>query len=222
LAADSEAVAEASAGAQTEEIVIVLLDTSDDLEACRHELGTDVGQLLTPLTRFKDRGLRYGIDNGAFSGFDADGFRALLKRQLPHKDRCLFVTVPDVVASARRTLEVFDWWAPQIAAHGWPIALVIQDGIEDLPMPWTRIDAVFIGGSTAFKLSAPAEHVIRAAQILGKWTHVGRVNSPERFDKFLALGVDSIDGTGISRYSHMRKALTAQQRGLLADVEGIA
>lgn len=187
--------------------MIALLDTSEDLEVCAAELGdgVGVGQLLTPLTRFAYRGGRYAIDNGAFAGLEVAGFSRLLDRQKPHRDQCIFVASPDVVGSARRTLEVFEHWYPKL--HGWPIALVIQDGIEDLPIPWRLIQAVFIGGSTAFKLSAAAAQVIAAAKALDKWVHVGRVNTPERFDKFLALGADSIDGSGISQYTHMRREL---------------
>ena len=43
-----------------------------------------------------------------------------------------------------------------------------------------------------------------AAQALGKWVHVGRVNHAERWQHFEELGVDSVDGTGLSRYSRMR------------------
>jgi hypothetical protein len=42
---------------------------------------------------------------------------------------------------------------------------------------------------------------------------VGRVNTPHRFDKFLELA-DSVDGTGLARYTHMRKNLTTVAEGL--------
>lgn len=189
--------------------MIVLLDSNAKQWAqAPAELGADleVGQLLTPLTRFADRGTRYAIDNGAFAGFDAAGFLSLLERQKPHRDRCLFVAVPDVVGSARRTLEVFEHWRDRL--YGWPLALVAQDGQEDLPIPWRSIAAVFIGGSTEWKLSRHAEAIVKAAKAIGKWAHVGRVNTPQRFDRFLAMGADSIDGSGISQYSHMRRELT--------------
>lgn len=195
--------------------MIVLLDTSEPLDKAGSELGIEVGQLLTPLTKFADRGATYAIDNGAFSKFDGPTFCALLDRQWAAKYRCLWVAAPDVVGSARRTLECFDAWYPKLS--GWRVALVVQDGIENLPIPWNLIDAVFIGGSTAFKVSAEAEAVVRAAKILGKWAHIGRVNTPERFDKFLAMGADSIDGTGISRYTHMRKELTSVANGLFGN-----
>lgn len=80
-------------------------------------------------------------------------------------------------------------------------------GQEDMPIPWDDIQAVFIGGSTEWKLSGHAAQVIRAAQALEKWVHAGRVNTPGRFEHFERLGVDSIDGTGLSRFSHMREAI---------------
>lgn len=188
--------------------MIALLDTSEDLKKCAAELGADVGQLLTPLTRFtlKHPELPWGMDNGAFARFEEKSFLSLLTREEPHKATCLFVTVPDIVGSARRTLEVFERWKSRLAT--WPIALAIQDGQQDLEIPWDDIAAVFIGGSTDFKVSPHAAHVIKAAKVLGKWAHVGRVNDPARFAYFEKLGADSIDGTGISRYSHMREAIS--------------
>lgn len=187
--------------------MIVLLDTSEDLAVCAAELGCDVGQLLTPLTRFRLQHpeLQFAIDNGAFSRFEEKSFLSLLEREEHHKANCLFVTAPDVVGSARRTLEVFAHWKGRLA--GWPIALACQDGQEHLPLPWDDIKAVFIGGSTNWKLSDHAAQCIKAAKALGKWAHVGRVNDPARFEHFEKLGADSIDGSGIARYSHMREAI---------------
>jgi len=183
-----------------------MLDSSDaHFETAEGELGLPVGQLLTPLTRYRDRGLVYGIDNGAYSSFDEPSFLSLLKRQRGAKDRCRFVCAPDVVGSARRTIEVFYLWHCRL--EGWPVALVAQDGIEDLPIEWGLLSAVFIGGSTEFKVSRAAKSVVDAARILGKWTHMGRVNTPDRVELAQSWGIDSIDGTGISRYTHMRKAI---------------
>lgn len=198
--------------------MIALLDNGQDLDQCAAEIGGPVGQLLTPLTRYRlrDPDRPWAIDNGGFSGLDIPGLRALLAREEHHKDRCLFVAAPDVVGSARRTLEVFDRWLPSLA--GWKVALVCQDGQEDLPLPWDQVDAVFIGGSTSWKCGPYAEHIVRAAKALEKWVHIGRVNHPARFDHFVKMGADSCDGTGIARYSHMRKAIGErdQSEGLFA------
>jgi hypothetical protein len=187
--------------------MIAMLDTSQDFTVCETELGVPVEQLLTPLTRYRPQrpDESFAIDNGAFSGFDRAGFERLLER---HKDRqhlCRFVALPDVVASARRTLEAFEYWLERVP--GWRRALVAQDGLEYLPIPWDQIDAIFIGGSTEWKLGKHAADVIRAAKICGKWVHVGRVNTPGRFEYFDGLGADSIDGTGLSRYSWMRERI---------------
>ncbi len=187
--------------------MIVLLDTSHDLAACAVELGCGVGQLLTPLTRYtlREPEKPWAIDNGAYANFDERAFVSLLKREEHRKTDCLFVTAPDVVASARRTLEILDGWKDRL--DGWKIALACQDGQESLPIPWDVIGAVFIGGSTQFKVSQHAVHIIKAAKALGKWVHVGRVNNPQRFEWCEKLGVDSVDGTGLARYSHMRSAI---------------
>lgn len=190
--------------------MIALLDNGQDLETCAEEIGCTVGQLLTPLTRYKlrDPSRPFAIDNGAWAGLDIPAFMALLKREEANREACLFVTVPDIVGSARRTLEVFDRWKDRLA--GWKLALACQDGQEDLPLPWDEIDAVFIGGSTNWKCSDHAKQIVQTAKALGKWAHAGRVNHPARWEHFEQMGADSADGTGLSRYTHMRMAIAGR------------
>lgn len=187
--------------------MMALLDNGQDLDECAKELGCEVGQLLTPLTRYRlrDPERPWAIDNGGYSALDIPAFMSLLAREKHHKERCLFVASPDVVGSARRTLELFERWAPKLA--GWKLALVCQDGQEHLPIPWDDIAAVFIGGSTNWKCGPHAEHIVRAALALEKWVHIGRVNEPVRYDHFQKMGAHSCDGTGIARYTHMREAI---------------
>lgn len=191
--------------------MIVMFDTSANLDVCEKEIGYPAEELFTPLTRFTPKRPegRFAIDNGAFTRFDAKGFLSLLEREKPRRELCRFIAVPDVVGSARRTLESFHHWKNQLGQ--WPLALVCQDGQEALPIPWDEIDAVFIGGSTEWKLSRYAVECIKTAQLLGKWVHVGRVNTPTRFDRFEKLGVDSIDGSGISRFTYMREDIRDYQ-----------
>lgn len=168
-------------------------------------------QLLTPLTRFRLQrpDAPFGIDNGAFSGFNRDAFKSLLAREWTRRKQCLFVAMPDVVGDARRTLELFDHFAP--LHFSWPVALVAQDGQESLPIPWKHLKAIFIGGSTSWKMGQHAANIIRTAKAMGVWAHVGRVNTPGRFEYFEALGADSVDGTGLSRYSWMRERIFKEQ-----------
>lgn len=184
-----------------------MLDTSEKLEVCAEELGYPTEQLITPLTgRTNTHPERhFCIDNGAYSQFPRKRFEAILAREYKRRALCRFVAVPDVVGSARRTLEVFDYWFPLIS--NWNLALVAQDGQEDLPIPWEHIQAVFIGGTTKFKESQGAIQIIKAAQAQSKWVHVGRVNDPTRFEAFRQLGVDSVDGSGIAQYTWMRERL---------------
>lgn len=187
--------------------MIAMLDTSQSLTVCQGELGCPVEQLFTPLTRYlpQDPEGHYGIDNGMFSRCNIAAFERLLAKHWDRRHLCRFVACPDVVASARRTLEAFGYWEEKLA--GWPKALVAQDGLENFDIPWGRIEAVFIGGSTEWKMSKHAADVIHTAKICGKWVHAGRVNTPGRFEYFEGLGVDSIDGTGLSRYSWMRERI---------------
>lgn len=187
--------------------MIALLDNGHDLAVCEAEMGVPVGQLLTPLTRYKlrDPNRPWAIDNGGFKRLDIPAFDALLAREAHHKDKCLFVSAPDIVGSAQRTLELFERWLPRL--EGWPVALVCQDGQEYLPIPWDDIAAVFIGGSTMWKCSHHVDQIVRTAKLLGKYVHAGRVNDPKRWVHFEEMGVDSCDGTGLARYSHMRRAI---------------
>ena len=190
--------------------MIVLLDKGGGLEEAERELGcNEVEQLLTPLTRYRRRwpSRRYAIDNGAFSGFDARAFLSLLDREREARELCRWVAVPDVVGSARRTLEVWEQWVHRRELSGWPLAFVAQPGIEDVPIPWGRLSCLFVGGALVDAGGAVTEQVIRAAQALGRWVHVGRVNTPERFFYYESLGVDSVDGTGLARYTHTRRAI---------------
>jgi hypothetical protein len=187
--------------------MIAMLDTSQDLDQCAKEIGCEVEQLFTPLTRYLPQkpDQKFAIDNGAYSNFNPKGFLSLLAREQSRRGLCRFVAVPDVVGSARRTIEVFEHW--ESALREWPLALVCQDGQENLPIPWHSIAALFIGGTTDWKMGPHASACIKAGKAIGKWVHVGRVNTPGRFEYFKDLGADSIDGTGISRYSHMREKI---------------
>jgi hypothetical protein len=158
----------------------------------------DFWQLRTPLTRYALSGQPYGLDNGCFTTFHESRWLKLLGDA--RNDTPKFVCLPDIVGDARRTLELFHKFTG--VTVGLPRALVLQDGIGDLPIPWNELDAVFVGGSDAFKVSPEAIAACKAAKILKKWVHVGRVNTAGRTANWIGLA-DSIDGSGISRYDQM-------------------
>lgn len=174
------------------------------------------GQLLTPLTMFTRWSDTYAIDNGAFTKFRVERFDSLLERESECKGGCLFVAVPDVVGSARRTREIWQHRYSMVP-EGWPLAYVCQDGSENVGIPWDECHAVFIGGTTHWKLSVEAAAIIKAAKVLGKHVHVGRINTPRRWRHFESLGADTCDGSGLARYDWMLTRLTRKDDHPLFD-----
>ena len=193
----------------------ILLDQSPKLIAEKSEkYDYELWQLRTPLTGYALSGMPYGLDNGCFSIFNEKAWRRLLLEA--HASRPLFVCLPDIVGDARRTIELFGHFSE--ATRGLPRALVLQGFIITLVYCWSKLDAVFIGGSDEFKISTEANNAARTAKMMGKWVHVGRVNTPLRVRNWLGLG-DSIDGSGISRYDHMLEEVISTIKGEHSQME---
>lgn len=180
--------------------VKVLLDKSPaQVFEYRERYKVDFGQLRTPLTKYaRAQGIDYGLDNGCFKVFHEVRWLRLLDEA--EEDRPLFVCLPDIVGDAQRTLELFEHFKLRTNEH--PRALVLQDGIDRVNIPWQDIRAVFVGGSDRFKYSPEAINCGKVAKMLGKWVHVGRVNNAARVRNWAGLA-DSIDGSGLSRFDHM-------------------
>jgi hypothetical protein len=153
----------------------------------------------------------YCIDNGCGPGKDGQpgtgypGDRAYLE-YLGHLSaqshggamgqRCLFAVAPDVLGDAKATIVRSAPFVYKLRAwFGLPGALVAQDGLEDLDVPWNWFDVLFIGGSTEWKLGPAARALAAEAKARGKWVHMGRVNSLKRLRYAAAIGCDSADGT---------------------------
>lgn len=189
--------------------MIVLLDSGPSFvsQAIKRWPGVKFGQLRTPLTQYARNNLSpLALDNGCFTKFNAASWKKMLSQCLD----AVFVTLPDVVGSARRTLELFTIFSPETSRHN--RALVLQDGIGDFDIPWNSVQAVFVGGSDEFKISEEAMHACKAAKVLGKWVHVGRVNGAHRMRYWKGIA-DSIDGSGISRYTGTLDSVCAEITG---------
>lgn len=141
----------------------------------------------------------WALDNDCFKSLDRKAFITMLKRFQGYPG-CMWVTAPDVVGDAQATLTRFKLWQPTIRYFGYKVALVAQDGLEAQEIPWHDFDALFIGGSTEWKLGPAAASIIREAKLRGKWVHMGRVNTRKRLNYAIAIGCDSIDGTGLCRF----------------------
>ena len=153
--------------------------------------------MLTPRMRqAPPAGLPWAADTGMFAA-PADHSDAAYLAWLARMpaDRCLFATAPDVVGHASATLRLAAPMYAPIRAAGYRVALVAQDGLTIDAVPWQDIDALFIGGSTSWKLSTMTAELVAAARQLGLWVHMGRVNSRRRLAYADAIGCSSADGT---------------------------
>lgn len=139
-------------------------------------------------------------DNGAFKNFD----EALYMKMLAKLEGApvQWVTAPDVVGDAEQTEVLFDKWEPIIRSFGLPVAFVTQNGLENLEVPWDRLDCIFLGGDDYHKTSDYAWGLTREAKQRGKHTHMGRVNVIDRFQLARCWGsVDSVDGSKFAIYN---------------------
>lgn len=157
------------------------------------EASPDVGVLLTPRNSYPSKpisGWPRALDNGCFSSdWDEGEWREWI---VAMPTDVLWAVVPDVVGDWRSTRARWDRYAGDV--DGFRKAYVLQDGQPAADVPWDELDAVFIGGSTAYKLSADAYRLTREAVERGAWVHMGRVNSLARCRIAAAWGCDSVDG----------------------------
>lgn len=164
-------------------------------EAMRQGL---LGMIATPASgNVVELGVDWCADNAAFADkYPGDAaFLRWLADRAQHVARCGFVAAPDVVCDAAGTLVRSVPMFEPIRALGYPVALVAQNGLENLAVPWDGFDALFLGGDDAWKLGAHARRLVADARYRGKWVHMGRVNSESRLRYAHAIGCHSADGT---------------------------
>jgi hypothetical protein len=169
-----------------------------------------LGHIATPASGHRlQAGVAWCADNGSYTGAypGDDKYLAWLSARAAHAPRCAFATAPDIVANAAATLTRSLPMLDRIRAAGYPAALVAQDGLEHLPIPWATFDVLFIGGSTEWKLGPAAAGLTAQAHRHGRPVHLGRVNSLRRLRYAASIGCQSVDGTflayGPDRNLHM-------------------
>jgi hypothetical protein len=113
----------------------------------------------------------------------------------PDRDVCMFAVAPDVLGDAAATLQRSQHMLTWIRHAGFRAALVAQNGLENLPVPWGDFDVLFLGGDTRWKLGPAARALTGQARRHHKWVHMGRVNSLQRLRYAAAIGCHSADGT---------------------------
>lgn len=148
---------------------------------------------------------RYALDNGAWSAhcqgtaFDELAFGRALDMVGENAD---WIVAPDIVGAGQRSLDFSLKWLDRLKGFPQRILIAVQDGttpdmVREIINPMTGI---FVGGSTAWKLSTMESWSLLARRCNG-YLHVGRVNSALRIAKCAAAGAHSFDGTSVTRFS---------------------
>jgi hypothetical protein len=171
--------------------------------------------------------LTWAADNGCFSQakpFDEQRWLRWLD-SMP-RPLCLWATAPDVVGNHPGTLRRSAPWLPVIREMGFKAAFVAQNGAKPNDVPWDDFDVLFIGGVleclpcrwkkptdmdrkvkhcpkcsrklTEWKEGEKARILVVEAKQHGNGTHVGRVNTGQRFRYCQDIGADSADGTKLA------------------------
>lgn len=164
----------------------------------------NLGAFLTPRTGNSLKtleGFLWASDNSAFNNFNEKRFIKMLEK-IKGTD-CKFVPCPDKVGDSKETMKLFYEYYPIIKKYNLPIALVLQDGMTKDFIPFDLIDAIFIGGSTEYKLGHEVREIVSFAKKNKKWIHMGRVNSNKRLKYAYDIGCDSVDGSGYSMFAEI-------------------
>jgi len=161
-----------------------------------------IGQVITYKAGNKlTEGAEFIVDAGTVSIVDglpvndpdwsAEKWEATLRRYAGVPG-CAFAVVPDWVLDWRRTNERWARYHGIVRNLGYRPAYVLQDGCQTIP---ASAGAVFVGGTTEWKLGPNAARLIRKAKADGLPVHMGRVNTRRRLRLAADLDCDSADGT---------------------------
>jgi len=164
-----------------------------------------VGLLLQPRVRSHgDLPLfhTWAADNDCFSrgpDFDLGFFLAWLEARSAFAATAVFATAPDILGDARATWRRSEPVLATIRGLGFPAALVAQDGFSFDEVDTLAFDVLFLGGTTAWKVSERAVRIGLEARDRGIGVHMGRVNSRRRVAIAAAAGAETVDGTFLAR-----------------------
>ena len=180
--------------------------------------------LVSATGRMRTEGFEhYAIENGAWTAhqqqrpFDDDLFVSALRTLGKDAD---WVNIPDIVEGGLRSLEFSLSWMSRVLDATQLALLCVQDGMTPADVRGVlgpRV-GIFIGGSTAWKLST-LEQWCALARELSVWCHVGRVNSALRIRKCQAAGATSFDGSNASRFRKNHPKLNEAIRQQTLDLD---
>jgi len=184
---------------------LLVSGATDTLRRLAPTCGDVLGCLPTPHTgnsptSLAALGLPMAADNGCFNGLDARSFVVMLNDFREAGVGLDWVTVPDVVANGDETFFLWGRWEPVVRASGFTPCLVLQDGMTRFDVHQFDPPALFIGGTTEFKLGPLAANLTADWRAKGRPVHMGRVNTQERIEYAVRIGCTSCDGSGFSKW----------------------
>lgn len=162
----------------------------------------------------RTEGFRYALDNGAWSAFqqgvpfDERAFGRAVDLLGENAD---WVVLPDIVAGGMKSLEFSVHWLERLGkCFPQRLLIAVQDGMEpdDVREFLSPSVGIFLGGSTEWKLQTMAAWGVLARR-RNCYYHVGRVNSARRIAMCAGAGVNSFDGTSVTRYANTLPRLDA-------------
>lgn len=177
--------------------------------------------LLSPATSLNNYGVPYALDNGAWSAFkNGSPFDEPAFQDAVHKigPGAAWVVAPDIVEGGAESLDMSLRWLGWLMDRVPRVLIAVQDGMSPRDVQGRlgiRI-GLFVGGSTEWKEETmPMWGAL--ARSCNAICHVGRVNSARRIALCVAAGVDSFDGSSVSRFANTlpRMDNAARQRDLL-------
>ena len=171
----------------------------------------------------------YFVDNGVYSlylkgaEFDGELFLSTLERvrKVFHPQLPDFVVLPDKVAAGEESLELSLFWHEKLKElfPEFRYALVVQDGMRvksvENAINETRVDVLFVGGTTEWKVRTGRLWVELARSFKIK-CHIGRVGTKRRVKWARLIEADSID-SALPLFS--RRNLKTFERALFEPVQ---
>lgn len=177
------------------------------------QLGAGYGQKPCPLP--------YMLDNGAWGCFkrgiewDSKAFERALEMYGSGAD---MVVLPDIVEGGAASLALSLSWLDRVRAYGVPTLIAVQDGMTTQALEPTLKETgcgLFVGGSTEWKLRTLGDWG-RLARSVGCWAHAARVNTAKRIRACQIAGMNSFDGTSVTKWpSTIRLLDNARRQGWL-------
>lgn len=171
--------------------------------------------MISPEGVLRTEGFPYCLDNGAWTAFVQErpwNSRAFVDALRQFGPRADFVVVPDIVLGGDASLQRSQLWLPHVLRHTPRALLAVQNGMtpDMIRRLLNERVGIFVGGDTEWKERTMFTWA-QLARETGAYCHVGRVNTARRVKLCQMAGVDSFDGSGVSRFV---KHLAVMERAL--------